>query len=53
MRILTFKKVYMIHGKKRLEWLWLFQPLFLSWNVGVLADLDPPRFGTPTPNKTE
>ena len=28
MRILTFKKVYLIHGKQRLEWLWVFQPWF-------------------------
>ena len=49
MRILPFKKVYMIHGKQRLEWLWVFQPWILSWNAGVLADLDPARFGTPPP----
>ena len=28
MRILTFKKVYLIHAKQRLEWLWVFQPWF-------------------------
>ena len=32
MRILTFKKVYLIHGKQRLEWLWIFKPWFLSWD---------------------
>ena len=32
MRILTFKKVYLIHGKQRLEWLWIFKPSFLSWD---------------------
>ena len=50
MRILTFKKVYLIHGKQRLEWLWVFQPWFLSWNTGVTADLDSPRIWTPGPN---
>ena len=25
MRILTFKKVYLIHGKQRLERLWIFK----------------------------
>ena len=50
MRILTFKKVYLIHGKQRLEWLWVFQPWFLSWNTGVTADLDPSRIWTPGPN---
>ena len=50
MIILTFKKVYLIHGKQRLEWLWVFQPWFLPWYVGVTADLKPPlprRFGLP------
>ena len=40
MSILTFKKVYLIHGKQRLERLWVFQPWFLSWNAGVIADTD-------------
>ena len=30
-----FKKVYLIHGMQRLEWLWVFQPWFLSWNAGT------------------
>ena len=42
MRILTFKKVYLIHGKQRLEWLWVFKPWFQPWNAGVTADLDSP-----------
>ena len=33
MRILIFKKVYVIHGKQRLEWLWIFKPWFLSWDA--------------------
>ena len=32
MRSLTFKKVYLIHGKQRLEWVWIFKPWFLSWD---------------------
>ena len=50
MRILTFKKVYLIHGKQRFEWLWVFKPWFLSWYAGVTANLDPPRIWTPGPN---
>ena len=42
MRILTFRKVYLIHGKQRLEWLWVFKPWFQPWNAGVTADLDSP-----------
>ena len=53
MRILTFKKVYLIHGKQRLEWLWVFQPWFLSWNAGVVADLDPLDLDPPPPPSTK
>ena len=50
MSILTFKKVYLIHGKQRLERLWAFQPWFLSCNAGVTADADLPSHLDP-PNK--
>ena len=55
MRILTFKKVYLIHGKQRLEWLGYFSPDFspgmpVSQRCHILdrggpnplADMDPP-----------
>ena len=40
-------RIYLIHGKQRLEWLWVFQPRFLSWNAGITADLNPPRIFDP------
>ena len=43
MRILTFKKVYLIHGKQRLEWLWVLSPDF---NPGMPVSQ---RIWTPPP----
>ena len=50
MRSLTYKEVYLTHGKQILEWLWVFQPWFLSW-MSVSHRIWTPRgFGLPGPN---
>ena len=46
-------RIYLIHGKQRLEWLWVFQPRLLSWNPECRyhSRFEPPAdFRPPGPN---